>query len=380
MNMKNVIVAGHICIDFTPPFECEKCNRIDELLSPGKLIKVGAAFFHPGGAVVNTGLAMKILGADVTLMGKVGRDAFGKMILDILQDYNAADGIITDTESSTSYTVVLAIPGIDRIFLHNPGANDTFSADDIDYEKCKDSILFHFGYPPLMKKMYESDGKDLARIFRTVKKNGCITSLDMAAIDETSDIAKAGWEKILSSTLPYVDFFMPSIEEICFILDRRKYYELQERAAGKDVTRIISIKDDVAPMAKILLGMGCKLVLIKCGSAGFYYRTADAKAFEDLEKVSGINFPDFAEREGFEKSFVPDAVISGTGAGDTTIAAFLTAVIKGFTFDECIAFASGTGACCVASMNALDGLKSFDELSEKIRGGWEKQNLLREIL
>ncbi len=44
---------------------------------------------HTGGAVANTGLAMKLLGADVSLMGKVGEDAFGDMILNILDGYDA---------------------------------------------------------------------------------------------------------------------------------------------------------------------------------------------------------------------------------------------------------------------------------------------------
>ena len=77
---KKVIVAGHICIDITPVFPDKKMNSINDLLSPGKLIQTGIADVHTGGAVANTGLALKILGMDVSLMGKVGCDAFGDMI------------------------------------------------------------------------------------------------------------------------------------------------------------------------------------------------------------------------------------------------------------------------------------------------------------
>ena len=73
---------------------------------------MGNADVHTGGAVANTGLAMKLLGADVSLMGKVGEDAFGDMILNILDGYDAKEGMIRDKESTTSYSVVLAIPGI----------------------------------------------------------------------------------------------------------------------------------------------------------------------------------------------------------------------------------------------------------------------------
>ena len=61
-------------------FRTEKSTASGELLSPGKLLEVGAADVHTGGSVANTGLAMKKLGADVSLMGKVGKDAFGNMI------------------------------------------------------------------------------------------------------------------------------------------------------------------------------------------------------------------------------------------------------------------------------------------------------------
>ena len=64
-------------------------------------------------------------------MGKTGRDAFGDIVEETLRSYGAHQGLIRDSEASTSYTVVLAIPGIDRIFLHHPGANHDFSAADI---------------------------------------------------------------------------------------------------------------------------------------------------------------------------------------------------------------------------------------------------------
>ena len=66
--MKKVIVAGHICLDITPIFPEGRASRLEDVLSPGKLIQMGDFDIHTGGAVANTGLAMKLLGADVTLM------------------------------------------------------------------------------------------------------------------------------------------------------------------------------------------------------------------------------------------------------------------------------------------------------------------------
>ncbi|EET61645.1 kinase, PfkB family [Marvinbryantia formatexigens DSM 14469] len=369
---KKMIAAGHICIDVTPAFECEKQNRLEDILAPGKLVNVGQAQFHPGGTVSNTGLAMKFLGADVFLMGKTGDDAFGTMLIQKLKERDAADGMIVSSGQNTSYSVVLAVPGIDRLFLHHPGANDTFTADDIDYDKCREAVLFHFGYPPVMAQMYRQEGSELVKMFARVKECGCLTSLDMAAMDEASEAAQADWIKIFKNTLLYVDFFLPSIEELMFAVDRERYYRLLKKADGRDMTEVISVKEDVAPLAQLLLDMGCKIVLIKCGAPGFYYKTAGSSAFEQMEKQSGIDFSGFSGKEGFEKSYMPDAVISGTGAGDTTIAAFLTAMVQGYPFEKCLQLASATGACCVAAADALGGLKTFEELENKINAGWKK--------
>lgn len=375
MNKKKIIAAGHICIDITPLFAGGKYKNINELLVPGRLIHVGAADIHTGGSVANTGLAMKILGADVSLMGKVGDDEFGRMILNILEKYDAAGGMIVDKDSSTSYSAVLAIPGIDRIFLHNPGANDTFTGKDLDLSLVKEASLFHFGYPPIMARMYADGGEELARIFKRVKEAGCMTSMDMAAVDEQSEAGRADWETILEKTLPYVDFFLPSVEEVCYMLDRDKYHELQKKAGGRDVTEILSVKEDVAPLADRILQLGCKLAVIKCGAAGFYYKTKDKEAFTGLEKESGLDLSSFGGKEGFERSYVPDAVVSGTGAGDTTIAAFLTAMIQGHPFERCLQLAAATGANCVAAVDALSGLMPFDELIARIDAGWAKNDL-----
>ena len=172
MKKNRIIAAGHICIDIAPIFAEGKGHDITKILMPGKLVEVDAADIHTGGSVANTGLAMKKLGADVSLMGKVGDDEFGRMILGILDQYKAMDGMITDKESSTSYSVVLAIPGIDRIFLHNPGANNTFTKEDLNFDLIKEAGLFHFGYPTIMQKMYEDGGDELAAILKAVKEYG----------------------------------------------------------------------------------------------------------------------------------------------------------------------------------------------------------------
>ena len=364
-----IISAGHICLDITPIFPDNRSYKdIASILIPGKLINMDKADVSTGGSVANTGLALKKLGCDVTLLGKVGNDHFGDLIKSIVSSYGA-DGLISDDNSSTSYSVVLAIPGIDRVFLHNPGANDTFSSDDISDEALKDAVLFHFGYPTLMKNMYENDAKDLVRLFEKVKSKGIATSMDMAAIDPGSDAAKADWKKILDDTLAYVDFFLPSFEELCFMLDREKYEKMI--ASGSDMTDIIDMNKDVSPLAKKCIDMGCKTVVIKCGMRGLFYMTGDSKAIMDIGQRLKINRDDWADRSGIQPCFKAKIVRSATGAGDTSIAAFLAALINGRSISECVRLAAAEGACCVTGYDALSGLKTLDELEQAINDGWD---------
>ncbi|MBC7186330.1 MAG: carbohydrate kinase family protein, partial [Calditrichaeota bacterium] len=193
----DVIAAGHICLDIIPAFPDTKVQDIGALLRPGKLVNVGPAAISTGGPVSNTGLAMKKLGLNVAFMAKVGDDEFGRLIRERLRREGSDAGIAVAPGEASSYTVAIAPPGIDRIFLHNPGTNDTFGADDVDYAVVDQAKVFHLGYPPLMRRLFADGGAELVEIFRRVHDAGTITSLDMSLPDPASESGRAPWREIL---------------------------------------------------------------------------------------------------------------------------------------------------------------------------------------
>jgi sugar/nucleoside kinase (ribokinase family) len=366
---KKVICAGHICIDITPVFDDKRVfGNIGELLEPGKLIYMNGVNVHTGGSVANTGLAMKLLGNPVRLMGKVGDDAFGVMVRDILAKYGAG-GLLVENGAVTSYSVVLAIPGMDRIFLHDPGANDSFSVDDIPWDEIEGTALFHFGYPPLMRQMYVDQGKNLCSLFRRMKEMGAATSLDLAAIDPQSAAGKADWKSILSGVLPFTDFFVPSFEELCWILDRESWLELS--AAGGDMTEGLDLVKYARPLADRCIEMGCGAVLIKCGISGMYYKTSGKERISAIGDLLGLDLDKWTDREGIQPCFEAGIVRSATGSGDVSIAAFLTAVLSGESPAQCAALAAAEGAASVTTYDALSGILPLDELSGRIAAGWK---------
>ena len=366
--MKTIVVAGHVCIDITPVFPSgEKETPLSELLAPGRLLHMEGADVHPGGAVSNTGLALKLLGRDVRLLGKTGDDAFGAILRTMFEEYGAG-GLITDRNSKTSNTIVLAAPGTDRIFLFTSGANDTFVSADVPDTAFEDAVLFHFGYPPLMRKMYEDQGRELVELFRRAGKHGLATSLDFAEIDPYAETARVDWETILRRVLPHVDFFLPSFEELCFMLDRERYLRLAEK--GGDMTEGLDLQAEAAPLAERLIRMGCRVVMVKCGTGGVLYRTCGREQRRSVGQRLPLNPDVWADRQGIQPAFMADRVLSGAGAGDTSIAAFLSAVLDGKSPAECAALAAAEGACCVTEYDTLSGLKPLAELEERIRAGW----------
>lgn len=162
------------------------------------------------------------------------------------------------------------------------------------------------------------------------------------------------------------------------MLDRPRYEEWLERAAGGEIVGVLR-REDIAPLAEKCMELGVGALLLKCGAPGLYYKTGSVAMMEKLHDLVGIDASDWADREGFENSFLPEKVLSGTGAGDTTIAAFLTAMLEGYPFERCIQLAAAEGASCVEAYGALGGIRPLEELEKRIDSGWEKGSGLKHL-
>jgi sugar/nucleoside kinase (ribokinase family) len=371
--MAEAVVAGHTCLDIIPDLSGWE-GTLERTLVPGKLVEIGPALTVTGGAVPNTGLALHRLGVTVRLMGKVGDDLFGRAILDHLRRHGEmlADGMIVAGGESSSYTVVLNPTGIDRMFLHCTGANDTFVADDIPYSEIAGAKLFHFGYPPLMRGIYAGNGRELADMFERVKRQGVTTSLDMAKPDPDSDAGRQNWEAILRRTLPYVDVFLPSFEELLFMLDRADYDAL-ERQHGPGGALKGADADRLSRLSGMLIGMGTAIVGIKLGEHGLYLRTsADASRLAAMGACAPADPAAWTGRELLAPCFRVD-VAGTTGAGDCTIAGFLAGLLRGLSPERTIIGAVAVGACNVERADAVSGVPDWETVQRRIAAGWERR-------
>lgn len=362
-----VVVAGHICLDIIPSLDGFR-GRPADIFLPGRLVKVGKALISTGGAVPNTGLALHRLGVPVSLMGKLGDDMHGRAVLDMLRARapHLADGMIVAPGEETSYTVVISPPDHDRTFLHCPGANDTFAACDLPKKFTQQARIFHFGYPPLMRGMYSDGGAELAAMLRQVRRQGLAVSLDMSLPDVASPAGQADWPTILSRALPHVDFYLPSLDETLLMLDRPAYLRLCEDAAQPAVADVALLRR----LADELLRMGAAVVALKLGSRGLYLRTTSHK--ERLRDIGGRMSPSPAKwlnRELLAPCFQVQA-IGTTGAGDSTIAGFLAALLHNLPPEETMRTAVAVGACSVEQADATSGVPSWTTLQRRLSAPW----------
>ena len=238
-----IVVCGHLCVDFIPGFPATGSGQ--EWFRPGRLSTVGAPVIATGGAVSNVGLSLHRLGLPVRLVAKIGNDPLGRIIAERVTSFGPglAEGLITVNGEVTSYTVVLNPPGVDRIFLHCPGANDTFTDEDVPDSVLENASLFHFGYPPLMKQIWSDGGVRLERLFSRARDMGVMTSLDMSLPDPASPSGQIDWAQFLARVLPRVDLFVPSVEELLFMTDKEGFRRLSGNGGGDAVIRAITFTE-----------------------------------------------------------------------------------------------------------------------------------------
>jgi sugar/nucleoside kinase (ribokinase family) len=354
----DAVVAGHIALDMIPSLPHHAGAQMAALLQPGKLTESGPAMITTGGSVANTGIPLHRYGLHVRLLGRTGDDIFGQATATVLRNESPelADGLVVVEGEQSCYTLVFCPAGSDRAFVHYSGPNETFVAADVSDAELAAARLMHFGYPPLMRCMYADEGAELVSLFSRAKSHGCTTTLDMALPDPDAPSGRVDWLTILKRVLPHVDVFLPSLDEILFMLARP---ETADEISAE-------LLEDVAAQ---LLGMGAGIVVLKLGDQGLYLRTTtDAARLHGTEASA----PAWVGRQIYATCYEVE-VAGATGAGDCTIAGFLAGLLHGQSPERAVSSATGSGACNVERPDASSGIPDWQTLQARIAAGWPKK-------
>lgn len=314
--MIDVVALGELLIDFT-------CISTDPDGYP-----IMAA--HPGGAPANFLSALAKFGAKAALIGKVGTDAFGKMLTATLQSAGIeTKGLITAEDAFTTLAFVTLDETGNRefSFSRKPGADTCLRFEEIDLSLIDEAKVFHFGTLSL------TDEPARSATYQAVayaKQQGKLITYD-------PNLRKPLWKdleeakKQLIWGIGQADVVKISDEEVEFL------FGLGVEEGAK----------------YILENFDVKLVFVTCGADGCFFK--NAVACGHVASLSGIS------------------VIDTTGAGDifggSAVWKLLQIgktpdVLTGAELREIVAF-----ACTSAGLSTTKsgGISSVPEYAEVIR-------------
>jgi sugar/nucleoside kinase (ribokinase family) len=368
MKKFDAVISGYTCVDLIPDFKkSQSVTSLSNLFIPGKLIEIDGISFVLGGVVPNTGLAMKRFDKKVFLNGLVGDDFIGKIAIEWLDKYNLSEGIRTTDKAGTAFSIVIAPPGIDRIFLESPGCNQLFDRGFINSDAVSQSRMFHFGYPPLLKQFYQNNGSQLADLFSEVQKMGAVTSLDFSLPDPESESGRIDWKETMKMILPYTDIFVPSMEEVLQIMQPGEYAEILASSVSNDIINQVLI-NTIREIGRRFIDSGVKILLIKAGQWGAYLLTGDVSSIND-KAGTNLDRGKWTNCELWCNAYKADPlrIRNSSGAGDTSVAAFLTAILDGEDPGSAIRYAAMAGRNNMYCTNLYDDLSDWQKMTEEIK-------------
>ena len=257
------------------------------------------------------------LGLSALAAGAVGNDEKGDFVLDTLLRHGVDIAAMRRTaEAPTSATILNVRPNGDRPALHVRGASDHLWLDESDYDLVCDARFLHMGGTGLLSRM---DGEPTAALLRAAKARGCITTFDLIApTDDTM--------AIVGPCLPYIDYFMPSMEEAA---------ALSGRSTPEDITRYF-------------LDGGTKTCILKWGERGSFVANAEA----------AFRVPAFAVD-----------VVDTTGCGDAYCAGFIAGLSRGWDLERSCRLATAASGLVATGLGSDAGIVDFDKTAELAASG-----------
>ena len=228
---------------------------------------------HPGGAVANFLAAIAKFGGKCALMGKVGNDAFGKLLLDTLVKAGIeTKGMVIDDSVFTTLAFVTLDESGDRefSFARKPGADTCIRFEELDLSLIDEAKVLHIGTLSLTDEPAKTATQ---KAIAYAKEKGKLITFD-------PNLRKPLWRSLEDAKeqmlwgLQRADVVKISDEEVEFLF-------------GLGVEEGARYIHDT---------LGVKLVFVTCGAEGCFFK--NAKAEGKVPSLTGIK------------------VVDTTGAGD----------------------------------------------------------------
>ncbi len=323
-----VVTLGEILIDMFPA----EVGR--------RLVEVSAFRPKPGGAPANVAVAARRLGAESAFIGKVGDDAFGHFLIDVLRQ----EGVETramrlDAEARTTMAII-AMPDANTaefVFYRNPGADHRLRPDELDADLLRQARAFHFGSLSLTDEPARSATHEAVRL---AKEDGALISYDV-------NYRPSLWADP-----------QDALDQALAMLPRVNLLKVNERELALLTGHNAVDPDDHAGLeasARALLAKGPELVIVTLGQHGSFFQIAAGSGFVPPFRVETVD---------------------ATGCGDAFIAGLLAQLTEGddwrahLTPDrlgECLRYANAVGALTALTLGVIPALPTAGQVEAFLR-------------
>ena len=265
-----------------------------------------------GGTVVD---AAK-LGLRSLAVGAVGDDEKADFVLATLQKFGIDISAMQRLKGvPTSATILNVRPNGDRPALHVRGASDHFDVPESIYDQVFDAPIGHLGGAGLLRKL---DGERSRALLAEAKARGRIVTFDLIA-------ATAQTIGIVGPLLPFIDYFMPSIEE----------------------ARDMSGRKTPEDCASFYLDRGAACCVLTLGGDGAFYAHRDGARL----RVPAYDI----------------TVVDTTGCGDAFDAGFIAALHHKMDPEISVRFAQAAAALVATGLGSDAGIVSFEHTMDWMR-------------
>lgn len=262
------------------------------------------------GTAAGTAVDMAKLGCKVVAVGAAGDDEMGNVLLGIMNRYGIDTSYMKRKKGvQTSGTMLPIRPNGERPALHVMGTNATFCFEDVPQDVVRNADFVHIGGFYLMPKF---DGEDTVKTLKVAREGKAITTMDILGIKQDNMA-----EKILP-TMPYLDYFMPNLEE----------------------AQMITGLTDLDELCDFFLNAGAKHVVLKMGARG--------SLIKDKAGLR-LRIPAFKV-----------AVVDTTGCGDAWTGGFIAGLSRGMTIEEAAQLGSACGSLVATGLGSDAGIIDFD--------------------
>lgn len=287
---------------------------------------------HPGGAPANFLAALAKFGASTALLGKVGADAFGRLLTGTLQEAGVdTAGLIAAPDAFTTLAFVTLDSRGDRTFsfARKPGADTCLRTEELDLDLIDRARVFHFGTLSLTDEPVRSATQFAVAYAR---EQGKLVTYD-------PNLRKPLWHSLGEAK-----------QQILWGLGQADVVKISD-----DEVDFLFGLDPASGAEHICKTYGPKLVFVTCGADGCVYKNARAAGH-----VPGLAGLDVADTTGAGDIFGGSAVFmllrTGKAPEDLT----------GRELEDIARFACASAGLSTTRPGGISSVPSYDEVLARL--------------